>query len=178
MKTRMSVLEIFDSPLYEWDTLAVGLDGQHCSRFVSPWGVRVEFFKNELRLFDTPTSMLPLHIRHGDALYRDVSVHAIQGPQSGIYAAVSTGYGETLRGMIGCGVFAVTIDDVASGSMLDGRWIGVSAYSIGWFAEQSVDTFGGITRDIDVSSLLARAHHFNQFEYYAPDLLPPPDERQ
>jgi hypothetical protein len=118
--------------LSNWDTLAVDLQGNSIGgSYVSPAGVGVEIYKNWLYIQDQkawrkgsyckPTIM---EIQHGHLTYCDVEIHAIRGPQNGVYVACwNWAFDEKKRGdrpeymgMVGCGVYGYDYDE----------WIGVT----------------------------------------------------
>jgi hypothetical protein len=122
--------------LSNWDTLAVNLKGEEIDgSFTSPLGVEVSFYKNWIYVRD-PVAWQDggkfvkdtvMQISEGVIDYKDVSIHAIRGPQNGIYAFVHSGYehDDTFRGMIGCGVYG--FGDASDGVDEDGYapWVGV-----------------------------------------------------
>jgi hypothetical protein len=82
--------------LSNWDSLSVDQAGNPTSGvFTSPLGVSVEVYKNWLYVrdekawvagaFSRPTVM---EVQAGNIRYKDVHIHAVRGPRSGVYAAV------------------------------------------------------------------------------------------
>lgn len=99
--------------LSNWDTLAVNHTGKTSSGdFIAPNEVSVSLYKNWLYLRDANawrkgdpyTGKTVGEIRSGDMDYRGIEVRAKRGPQDGVYAVVTHGYGDDIIGMAGCGV--------------------------------------------------------------------------
>lgn len=130
--------------LSNWDTLAIDETGASISgSFVSPLGVRVEFYKNWLYVYDekayqeggTFTNSCVMEVQSGDITYKDVVISAVRGPQGGIYAQVSTQwYKDDRKIMVGCGVYGyeyppapcghdANILGSRSSTGKDGKWI-------------------------------------------------------
>lgn len=115
--------------LSNWDTMAVDLNGKPCvGSFQSPQGVTVQFYKNWLYIGDEkawvdgrsyvrPTIA---QVNSGDLCYGDVSIRSVRGPQDGIYAVITSGYGEEEIGIIGCGVYGFEGEE----------WVGVKKESV------------------------------------------------
>lgn len=92
--------------LSNWDTLAVDEKGVSTNGvFISPSGVQVEFYKNWLYVREAVEKTPELKVNAGDLSYKDVLIKAWRGPSSGVYAAVWSGFGEKLTGMLGCGIY-------------------------------------------------------------------------
>ena len=99
--------------LSNWDTLSINELGESLNGiFVSPLGVEVSFYKNWLYVRDEkawqdggafiqPTVM---QIDSGNLQYKDVHVEAVRGPQNGVFALITTGYGQDIKAVVGCGV--------------------------------------------------------------------------
>lgn len=112
--------------LSNWDTLAINHLGEPVNGiFDSPSGVQVQFYKNWIYVRDAkawepntgwaePTIAM---IEFGSLSYKDVHIEAWRcGHQSGVCAAIWSGYGKDLTGMVGCGVYGFA----------DHTWVGVS----------------------------------------------------
>ncbi len=124
--------------LSNWDTLAVGLNGEpQTGSFVSPGGVKVEIYKNWIYVHDSKawrkegsfTKDTIMEISHGNVRYHDVNIQAVRGPQSGVYVVCwhvdydqKPGERQTAdyAGMIGCGVYGFDNED----------WVGVKPESV------------------------------------------------
>ncbi len=114
--------------LSSWDTLAVNLNGEaQAGFFVSPGGVKIEIYKNWIYIRDPKawreggsfTQDVVMEIQHGELRYGDVEIHAIRGPQNGVYV-VCWHENEQTTGMIGCGVYGYEGE----------KWIGVTPDSV------------------------------------------------
>jgi hypothetical protein len=128
--------------LSNYDTLVIDEKGKSINGvFVSPLGVRVEFYKNWLYVQDErawqaggahvkPTVM---EVREGDIKYKDVQILAFRGPQNGIYAVVWNWdhKKDVTSGMIGCGVYAY------SGK----KFVGVRKQSARWLRKKLNETY-------------------------------------
>lgn len=121
--------------LSNWDTLAVSLEGEpHGGVFVSPGGVRVEFYKNWIYVYDEKgwteggnyVEPCVMELQYGSVTYKDVTIQAVRGPQNGVYGAAwsykpnkeTEKYEYT--GMIGCGVYGFEGEE----------WVGVTPASV------------------------------------------------
>src|SRR5260370_9357410 len=111
--------------LSNWDTLAVDLEGNSINGgFTSPCGVKVEFYKNWIYIYDEQawrrdsgwSPPCVAQIQYGDIHYLDITIKAIRGPQQGVFAVVTSGYSDSLKGMVGCGVYGYD----------DSEWVGVT----------------------------------------------------
>jgi hypothetical protein len=99
--------------LSNWDTLAVNHRGESMNgNFTAPNGIQVQFYKNWLYLRDEASwregdpyiKNTVGEIRQGDMDYRGIEIRAKRGPQRGVYAVVTHGWGDDLTGMAGCAV--------------------------------------------------------------------------
>jgi hypothetical protein len=145
--------------LSNWDTMAFDEKGEPTNGvFVSKLGVCVAFYKNWLYVRDEkaweeggayikPTVM---HVQSGDLHYKDVGIHALRGPQNGIFAVVYSGYGKEAPGMLGCGVSGYEGDD----------WVGVTPATIEWWAAHLEEL--EVPFEID----LKKGQRFNQGDAY------------
>jgi len=159
--------------LSNWDTMAVDLGGNPCGgSFASPQGVTVEFYKNWLYIRDEKAwvegrsfvKSTVAHVNSGDLSYGDVHIVAVRGPQGGVYAVVTSGYGEKQIGMVGCGVYGFDGDE----------WVGVTAESKEFLQKflLSEDQEGFAEFSDKVRAVkLGGALRFNQGDAYVADRL-------
>ncbi len=139
--------------LSNWDTCAWTESGEPVNGvFTSAAGVSVAIYKNWLSILDKAAwrpgcayrAPVVMHVHAGDIGYMDVSITAVRGPQSGIYAAVWSGYDDTFRGMIGIGVYGYAERDSDEPIILrrgedyiPPPWLGVLPSSIEWLKTEA-----------------------------------------
>lgn len=131
--------------LSNWDTLALDLDSKPISGgFESPSGVYVEFYKNWLYVHDKKgwhehksfSEPVVAEIYEGSLAYKDVQIEAVRGPQNGVYAVIMSGYDDSLKGVVGCGVSGYE----------DHKWVGVKDESVK-FLHDFINHYERMTRD-------------------------------
>ncbi len=113
--------------LSNWDTMALDEKGKPTNGvYTSPLGITFEFYKNWIYVRDKFVSPTVMEITEGKICYLDTDVLALRGPQNGVYAINHSGYGENVKGMIGCGVYGYDYED----------WVGVKPESLEWFRKE------------------------------------------
>lgn len=161
--------------LSNWDTLAINQEGAFSDGdFIdSENEFVISIYKNWLYLRDvvgwTPKSdfieSTIAQIQSGEMQYKRASIHAVRGPQNGIYVLVESGHGETLRAMVGCGVSGyvypptecghdanlegamscngVTYCVVCNARIRDAEWKGVSEECVGFLRNMLTEAVPG-----------------------------------
>ena len=188
--------------LSNWDTMAVDLSGPSRGLFVRE-EVQVEIYKNWLYLRDArawheatgysePTVG---RVAEGDLSYKHVKVLARRGPQDGVFAIVQSGWVDTLKVMVGCGVNGYgesawpcghqNIANYRCGSEIDGmtcsecggpaplpEWVGVSEESREFLGKMVVEEFSWTPAIADaLLSALKVGVRFNQGDAFFAEQL-------
>lgn len=135
-----------------WAMLVMATDGSTNGVFTTPFGVRLHIHENWLYVNDWKAwrerrhhghSVMEIH--HGQLTYLDLQVHAVRGPQDGIYVIATTGawYRNTFEAMVGCGVYgwAPEVEPFEPSEVGDPRWMGVGQEAA-LFLRQFVRRFG------------------------------------
>jgi len=137
--------------LSNWDTYALDEKSRPTNGvFVSPLGVQVEIYKNWIYVRDTKAwedgggyiEPVIMEIQHGELTYKDIHIHAIRGPQNGIYLCVHTSWWSSKEEdekymMIGIGCYGYSDHD----------WIGVQDGSVEFLKE----FLTGLVKDYTIS---------------------------
>ena len=115
--------------LSNWDTLAVNEKGESTNGvFVSPQGVSVEIYKNQLwvNLGDRKDQIT---FDQGDMAIRDTSISVKRGPQEGVFCITYAPQYKPTQAMVGCGVYGYTVQDKPSEEW-EAEFVGVTEESV------------------------------------------------
>lgn len=152
--------------LSNWDTLSIDQNGKPTNGiFKSPLGIRVAIYKNWLYIHDNKAyekgglyvEPIVMEIQEGDLIYKDISIFAKRGPQSGIFCVVyvpTWAHEGEFIAMIGAGVCGFE----------DEKWIGVNSESLDFLKNMVAgDEIPDELKNIDLSGAL----RFNQGHGYS-----------